>query len=334
MAKQLIVITFLLMIFHSQGNSLHIINDGRIVGRNYINGTDIKAVEYRFPERIFEYHPDPVSGFFTIHLRKTSKKGRVTNRGKLIHYDLGNREIIWNRKVNYRDIEIYQVNDLIIQSSGFRKSRLDINTGKILREVFNDLRIIDHTHKIAIGYRYKEREGYTNTLHGINMNNGRLIWARELGREYEWNNTHYLNDSIILLVANGLSTINIKNGTGWNYEAVTGNKDYTATAILNIAGVTLGLFTGMFVFAGGYNLAAGLVSNVIIDSSDFYIASKEYISRVNRINGKELWSVSLPEGLPGNSTIFMNDSLIFLVNRGYAFNGRRIIYYGKLCFFN
>jgi hypothetical protein len=329
MKKQLFVVIFLLIIFNARGNTLYDLNDERVVGRNFTTDTDIIGVEYKFPENIFEYHRDPATGFLTLHLRKISKKGRVSNRGKLIHFDLENRETKWVKKVNYREIDLFQVNDIIIQGSSFRKSRLDINTGKILWEVFNDFRIIDHNHNIAIGYWYKEREGYTNTLQGVNLNNGRLLWVRDLNREFEWNNAHYLNDSIILLVANGLSTINIKNGSGWNFEAVTGNKDYTATAILNVAGVTLGLFTGMFVFFGGYNLAADLVSNVIIDSSDLYLASKENLSRVNRITGKKVWSTGLSKDLQSTSAIFMNDSLIFLVNRGYAFNGRRFIYYGK-----
>ena len=39
-----------------------------------------------------------------------------------------------------------------------------------------------------------------------------------------WNDILYLNDSIVLIVAAGLHAINIKNGTGWDYIAITGKK--------------------------------------------------------------------------------------------------------------
>lgn len=309
--------------------SIVVINDEKVIGINLIDNKAIEVVEHLLPERIYNHNYDTISGFLTIQLRGVSRRGRNLKRGNIIQYDPKNKEVKWVKKIDYRSTELQQFNDLIIEKSGYKSRRLDVNTGENLWEFFNDLRLVDPTHSIGIGYRYKELEGYTNTLQGINMNSGRLIWVRELNREYEWNNIHHLNDSIILLVANGLSTINIKNGAGWNYELITGNKDYTRTAVINAAGVTLGLLTGLFVFAGGYDLASGLVSNVLIDSTDLYIASKEKISRVNKLNGKEIWSTGLPKGIPSNSTILMNDSLIFMVNKGYAYSRNRMITYGK-----
>jgi hypothetical protein len=69
-------------------------------------------------------------------------------------------------------------------------------------------------------------------LEGINLKTGEVLGKRELSREYAWNNVS-LNDTTLLAVAAGLHTIHLKNGSGWDYSAVTGDKDYSVTNTAN-----------------------------------------------------------------------------------------------------
>ena len=127
-------------------------------------------------------------------------------------------------------------------------------------------------------------------LEGVNLISGNSIWEKELNREYGWNKTIQLNDSTILIAASGLHTVNIKNGSGWDFNLVTGQKDYKETIAKNVAGITIGILTGTYITSSGPNVVREIISNIIIDSSEIYIASKESISKINKVNGKIIWS--------------------------------------------
>jgi hypothetical protein len=133
----------------------------------------------------------------------------------------------------------------------------------------------------------------------------------------------------LLVVAAGLHSININNGEGWDYNTITGKKDYTGTVAANAVGIAAGLFTGTFVMSTGHNLVRDLVSNSLVDSSYIYLASKEQLSKIDKQTGNVEWKYPFPNDLPSKSSIFMNDSVVFMVNKGYAFMGYRQLDFGK-----
>jgi len=138
-----------------------------------------------------------------------------------------------------------------------------------------------------------------------------------------------LNDTTLLVVAAGLHTIYLKNGTGWDYNAITGDKDYSVNSAANAVGAVAGVLTGTFVMTTGYHLVRDIVSNVLADSTDLYIASKEKLAGINRRTGDVAWFYPFPENLPSKSVIFANDSVIYMINRGFAFMGYRQLNFGK-----
>ncbi len=181
----------------------------------------------------------------------------------------------------------------------------------------------------VFGYKYRVGDQLSDKLEGIDLKTGDVLWKRELSREYAWNNVFYLNDTTLLAVAAGLHTIHLKNGSGWDYNTVTGDKDYSVTNTANALGAVAGVLTGTFVISTGYNLVRDLVSNVLADSTDLYFASKEKLARVDKNTGEVIWSFPFPQNLPSKSVIFANDSLIYMINKGSAFMGYRQLSYGK-----
>ena len=137
-----------------------------------------------------------------------------------------------------------------------------------------------------------------------------------------------LNDSTLLIVASGLHTINLNTGSGWDYNTITGKKDYTETIAKNTIGTAVGLMTGTYIISTGSNLVRDVVSNVILDSTYLYIASKEKLSKINQNNGQPVWTHELPEDLTSKSIIVLKDSLLCMVNMGYAYLGGKKINFG------
>lgn len=309
-------------------SDLIIQNNVKVIGKNNLTNKDIVAKEFVFPDRIHETRIDTVSNYITIQLRGKSKNGKwLNNKGKIVLFDLNDRKVKWSKKINYIQNGIEQYNNVIIQNIANKSYFINNSNGEKLWEVQNDIYYVEPFQKKGIGYKYSSFSGATNTLEGIDLTNGNIIWQRKLNREYSWNDIFHLNDTTIVIVAAGLHSININSGLGWDYNAITGEKDYTATAVANTAGVAMGLLTGTFLISTGHKLIRDLVSNVLVDSVNIYFASKEKIACLNH-QGQVIWTTSLPKNIVSKSSIFKRDSIIYMVNMGFAFMGYRQLDYG------
>lgn len=307
---------------------LLILTNERTIGKKIKTNNEIIAKEFIFPERIDNSYIDTLTNCLTVQLRGTSKNGKwLNNTGNIVLYDLAKKSMKWAKKTNYQQGSIEQFDNVIIQTLGNNSYCLNIDNGENIWEVKNNLYYVEPFKKVGIGYRIEFGDNYTNTLEGIDLTDGNSIWEREINREFSWNSIFHLNDSTIIVVAAGLHSINLKSGKGWDFDAITGKKDYSATVAANAAGVALGILTGTFVMSTGHNLVRDVVSNVLVDSSNIYFASKENITRLNH-NGQVLWSYPLPKDFTSKSTILKKDSLLYMINKGYAFMGYRQLDFG------
>jgi outer membrane protein assembly factor BamB len=314
----------------SQKNQIQVLTNEKIMGKSLVDSFVIKGVEYVFSDRIHETFLDTTSGFLTAQLRGLSKNGKwLNNTGNIVQYDINNQKVLWSKKIAYQSSNLQQFSNSMIYTVANKSYCLDIKTGNELWEVKNNIYFVDPIDNIGIGYKFKSSTGYSNELEGIDLKNGNVLWKRDLNREYGWNDVFYTNDSIMIVVAAGLHAINIKTGKGWDYNTITGKKDYTGTAAANAVGVGLGLLTGTFVMSTGHDLVRDLVSNTITDSSNIYIASKEQIVKIDKQTGETIWKFPFSNDLASKSTIFMNDSVIFMINKGMAFMGYRQLDFGK-----
>lgn len=313
----------------AQNPSVEVISN-RIIGKNYILQNNILANEFVFEKRIHYSYVDSVSGYATLELRKLSKNGKVLDlNGLIVVFDLKSKTIKWTKKIDHSISGFKQYGDIIIFSKGNKISRLNIESGIPMWEIKNDLYYFDPNKKIGIGYKYNGLAGNIHTLEGINLDTGETIWQKELNREYGWNKIISLNESDLLVVSGGLHNININTGVGWDYETVTGKKDYTETIAKNVGGIALGVLTGTYLFSTGSNLVRDIVSNTIMDSATIYIASKEKLVSLNKSDGTINWTYPLPEESTSKSILIEQDTSLVLVNKGYAYWGNKLIDFGE-----
>lgn len=314
----------------SQKNQIQVLSNEKTLGKSLVDSSVINGVEYVFSDRIHETFLDTTTGFLTVQLRGLSKNGKwLNNTGHVVQYDIKNKNVLWNKKIAYQQSSLQQFNKTMIYTVGNKSYCLDIKTGNELWEVKNNIYYVDPIDNIGVGYKFRNSTGYTNELEGINLKNGSILWKRNLNREYGWNNVFYTNDSTMIVVAAGLHAINIRTGNGWDYNTVTGEKDYTGTIAANAAGVAVGLLTGAFVMSTGHNLVRDLVSNTVVDSSNIYFASKEQLAKIDKQTGQVIWTFPFSKNLASKSTIFVDDSKVFMINKGIAFMGDRRLDFGK-----
>lgn len=331
MKTLVIVLSFLSsLIGFGQKNQISVIKSEKILGKNFLDSSDIKGFEYAFSDRIEETFLDTTTGLLTTKLRGLTKNGKWLNStGYIVQYDIKNETVLWNKKFSYQTSDLKQFNNTMIYTISNKSYCLNVHTGSEIWEVKNNIYLVDPIDQIGIGYKFKTMDGYSDELEGIDLKNGQVVWKRNLNREYGWNDVFYANDSILVVVASGLHALNIKTGQGWDYNTITGKKDYKGTAVKNAFGVGLGLLTGTSVLSIGHDVVRDLVSNKLTDSSHIYIASKEQVAKINKTTGEMVWSYPFSKNEASKSSIFMNDSLVFMINKGMAFMGNKQLNFGK-----
>lgn len=327
MKKNLLGFLFLISISAFSQKNIQISTQHKVLGKNLIDNSDITGLEITFPDRIHETYLDTITELLTVQLRGVSKNGEwLNNNGYILQYDLKNQMLLWNKKIAYQTSDLQQFSQTMIFRVGNKSNLLDVNTGKNLRQIKNSIYMVDPVDNIGIGY--KSTVSTSNTVEGIDLRNGKVLWKREINRDYGWNDVFYTNDSTIIVVASGLHAINIFNGKGWDYSAITGKKDYSGTIGANAIGIAAGLLTGAFVVTTGHDLVRNVVSNTLTDSSFIYFASREQLVKIDKESGNIAWLVHLPKDVGSKSSIFIEDNTVFMINKGTAFMGERQLFFG------
>ncbi|MFA5045521.1 MAG: hypothetical protein WC542_06300 [Paludibacter sp.] len=312
-------------------NDLLIYQYQNISGKNYKTNEMILANEFVFADRIEQYYLDTISNSIFLQLCGTSKNGKWLNdSGSFLAFDLKADSIRWDKQISYTGTTILQSNDVIVGTSDLGSIFINPVNGIIQTRTKNSVHFIAPQLKIGIGYAINN-EGNPNKLVGIELLNGKLRWNREISHEYDWNEEMMLNDSVLMLVSDGLHFINLKNGDGWDFKAKTGRNDYTGTIVTNVLGIAIGILTGVLITSTGHDVITNLTSNAVCDSSGIYYASRENISRFD-LDGNIKWTTKLEKNNVSNSTLFIQDSILYMTNKGIALMENRPINFGKSFF--
>jgi hypothetical protein len=301
-----------------------------IIGRNFKTKVDIKAKECVFPDRIDSWYIDDSTKMMILQFRGMSEDGiDKKDTGSVVQFDLMNRQIVWNKELNYTKSYVDQFDTVLIKTTDNKSSCLNYETGEDLWNSNNTIYYVNPKQMVGAGYRSSTTDGNTNMFEGFDLNTGNLIWKREIKRDYNLNDFIPLNDSVILISADGLHSINLKTGDGWDYDTHTGKKDYTNTILSNLVGLTASaLLQTDYEITTGYDVVTDVLSNVLVDSTSIYMADKESLVCLD-FYGNIIWKTNLPKKLVSKSSLFFKDNLICMVNDGFASYNGRSISYGK-----
>lgn len=301
-----------------------------IIGRNFTTNADIKAKEFIFLDMIYQWNNNDSTKMLTLQLRGVKEDGKEqSDTGKIVLFDLAGEQILWEQKINYQQSSVVQYDNFLIKTDDDQSSCLDNVTGENLWSAKNSIIYVDSKQKVGVGYKINSSGELTNILEGIDLKTGNSLWKRKINREYSLNDISPLNDSVLLVTAGGLHTIHLKKGRGWDYDALTGKKDNRGVVAANILGATFSaLLNTDYEFISGHDIITDVVSNTLMDSTDIYLADKESVARMDT-DGYVLWKSDLPKKLVSKSSLFLKDSLLCMVNNGFATENSGSINYGK-----
>ncbi|OJV90786.1 MAG: hypothetical protein BGO34_20870 [Bacteroidia bacterium 44-10] len=315
----LILVGFSGMAFGQTLSQWFLVQDS-IAGMSYVTDLPVTAIRYGTPGKIYRWHWDGNSDNLLLELRETNKKGKsFKNGGTLNMVGLSDKELKWVREVNYNSSELKQQGSYYFLTDKKKNFCIDPETGAVLWENKNDFYFIEPFLNIGVGYPI---QSMSNKLTAVNLSNGKELWYRDLDRSFGWDDAYMLNDSVLLISTNGLRAVHLVNGAGWSYKANTTKKEIGKMIGVNAFGLLLGVFTGVYTYQDQPDVASDMVSNMLIDPDEsIVLASRDQIARVDNA-GNVLWTTPLPEKITSKSSLFLVDSVVYMINRGYAqYNG-------------
>ncbi|MFK7806524.1 MAG: hypothetical protein AB8F74_01865 [Saprospiraceae bacterium] len=299
----------------------------------------ISASTYGFDENIFRFHIDFTSNAAVVQLRKLSKrKKKPLDDGALFYLDLESDSVKWHHKLDYSLESVHPLADKIYKRKVKyeRMFVLEPETGLATKELrYNLLYMTSNDIGLCYGKLYFDD---SNMLYGIDLKKNELLWKREIDRTYGVSEIKTLNDSILLVSASGLHSINLRDGRGWSESASTGEtrKDYSYYNFLYPrffgGGMSFGLSFLIMINTDPVPevpYVNGLESNVFLDETGIYKATKKYVFKKDAKIGRTLWKTEIPEGFGSHSYIHRKDSVLVIVNSGKGYVDGQEVAFGK-----
>ncbi|MFC0876393.1 hypothetical protein ACE01N_07345 [Saccharicrinis sp. FJH2] len=288
-------------------------------GKNLISGKAVVAKEYKFPGVIQKSYLDTLTNSITVVQQRVNQSGEwLKNRGDLILFSIKDDNIKWSKSINYVNSKVLQYNDNIFLESDNILNCLKISDGDELWDAKVNLKYIDPLMNVGIGYTYRSAIGVTNMLKGVDLKTGEVIWKREISEQYNWSNQIiHINDSVILIVAAGLHTINLKTGKGWDYDMITGENE---TKIVNNDVYHVSDVYAFTKYSGVFlknEVISNVGSNLLNEDGYIYFASKDNLIKID-LDGNIQWTFAIPSGKSSSSELFIRYNRLYLFNKGYA----------------
>lgn len=292
----------------------------RPVGRT-AEGREILGKCFTSGERIQELALDSSGQHLLIKTRGVDRKGKKTIRkGKMIIADSDTRQVRWYEPFDYgEDREILLPQGILLVHQEKKSALLSWQTGDVLWKARESPFVVDQKNKILLCYNNTALGGITDKLGGIDIATGNVIWETSVSHTFGWNWEGMLNDSVRVVISDGLHLINMRDGSGYSYPARTGFEDYRDAAVTGALGVLAGILTGTFFVPAGGTPVTGLVSEVLYEDSVFYIADRDKLVCLDAVLAP-LWEYEFGKKEAAESTLFLRENWLYMLNlgRGYV----------------
>ena len=292
-----------------------------------ISATSIKtltAKTYSLSSPVYNYQVDTASNQLIFSTRKKDPSGRLyVNKGFIAGLNCENDSINWLYESLRFDLNL--TGDFLLFSNETKTSRYDKKHGFEVYD-FSD-RVVYTIHANNSGLTYNNPKA-KDELNCVSLLNGEVLWTANISRKEDWMDVKYLNDSVLIIVANGIHAINIKTGLMWSHPLLTAEKNQKTLTYSVVNKGNVQKINNSYKTSNEDNLLSHLGSNILIDGETIYFAGKEKLIAI-KTNGEILWDLDL-KTLPVSKMILTKSgSAITLINLGLSQFKDNFVLYGK-----
>ncbi len=287
-------------------------------GEDIRNSKDIFATEYTFPNRIGSLKLLSNEKILVLTRDKKSYEPGLKSKGKAILYDIKSNTENWHKKFNFGVYSMNVFSHSLVKYNGYNSFLLDTDSGENLWSVNTNLRWYNDSAGVVIGCRLRRYKWF---VEGVDFESGEKLWSRKINDDRDSFDALWPNDTTLMFVASGLHSIDVRTGKGWDYETLTTSADLGAILGDDANGVYIGTATDTEYVPINLGSATGFHSKVLYDGDYLFFASRDKIAKLNKNTGEVLWSAPLDKKKMSKSTIFRQDSTLYLINKAYIYYG-------------
>lgn len=317
--KKLLLNIFLLIICMPLAKAHnYLIGDSINLGTNLTNNLIIKGKVYNFKTNYLNIEIDSLTQKIFVLTQATNRKGKtVDSKGHIYILNLENNSECWNRPIDFKTEACYYTpQGIIISKSWNEHFILNLNDGScewserfILKGTFNDC---------LLGFRISTLARETNILECRYLKSGEIKWETKLKYKYLWDSHYLIDNSKLLISADGIHLLDINNGLGWHRTTITETELYERGIPLNRADKITPDITEFGYYQTGPSSTNGVVSNILRENNRLYQASHDSIVCLN-LAGETIWKSKIPGKNAYNTKLFFYDNKVFLINLGHGF---------------
>lgn len=287
------------------------VSNYKTVGRNNVTQRDIVAFVHQFDGEIKKATIDTTSNTALITISDDPQAKRE------VCYDLVSQKKIWSKKLNNQET-IVKFGDYFIYASPRtlwkqeKTYRLDGKSGekKFMIGKGLDYKYVDIEEGFIICSQQPSDESRKIALQKISLETNETLWERQVNVAFDCEFGEKANDSTLLFIASGIHSLNVDDGTGWSFEAVTERLET------------------YYDFPYKYSYLMKCRSNVLVDSVSVTMASVDAITKLD-LEGNVVWSSELPWEETSTSRLIKNNDYIVMINNGFSLSDSKIWTVGR-----
>jgi hypothetical protein len=315
-------VTFSLRVF-SQMEVESIKTTSLNVGLSAISINTLVAKVYQLPYPLYDYQADTLTRQLIFSGRQTGEgTSTYLSRGFFGAISSADDEPKWVNESSLYDVRI-SGNNLLL-SNEVRSVRYNKLRG--YDEIRYDSKLIYTVPKYNRGFMYDRSQD--QVLHCVNLTLGTSTWSCSIPRTENWVDTRALNDSVVLIAASGLHAVNIRTGLLWSFPLSTAVRTNRSFVYSNAKYTTVQKVSTVIKTSAEDNLVTQIASNILVDDSRIYFASREKMIALNH-RGQLLWQLDLKNYPTSKMLITRTDSSLSLVNFGLATHSNNFVTWGR-----
>lgn len=291
------------------------------IGTSAISINTLTAKTYSFANLIYDFEIDSLSNQVYITTRKKDPTGKLYNNvGMFGAISISNDSLKWFNNTIQFDINL--ANNYLFANNKKYTSRYNKTYGY---EQFQfPSKVVYNIKNNNSGLIYNTL--IKDELMCINLQDGSLKWKATIPAQQNWDDVKYLNDSILLIAANGLYAVNIYKGLLWFKTLNSVQKNNKPLVYSSIINEKLKKEFYSVITSTLEAQICNLSSNILVSDTLIYYAGKEKLIAVTK-SGTLLWEQILDETTTSQMLVSKVKSDIILLNTGIAqFNDFPVMY--------
>ncbi|MCF0055066.1 hypothetical protein [Dyadobacter sp. CY356] len=298
------------------------------IGTDFRTNTPLMGRELSFGMPIYNLHQLSDESFAVMLRKKNPNKKMWTYAGEVLTFNPVSEQIKWQKKFKYAQSCLIMEGNVMLQQRGNKLERLNPDNGMPLwKSKGVPFKIFP---ELGRALCYNLQEGGYQLMQGVDLENGKSVWSRNVPGSYGWENLEMLDHETALIKSSGLHLVKISDGYGWDIDRVSHAEkvDMKKVGLAVLTGVALGAASGALggayygyavPYSGdGYtNMFLEISSNPVYNNDTVFLASKNRIS-CHSMDGKTFWTSELNDKQTSKSHLFKEGNVLYLINHGYA----------------